>query len=157
MPLANELSFVFSPRFDVLTTPLPPTAAPSRARFFFCRKSSRPIRTRNPPTNAANSHVSHFYVTRVTQDTLGFAGMKMIRRVVGISHVEDLDGIKDKATRARCESHALALGKRLTMFSENLGGKSDGDSGVAKVGDVCDLARLLGRNPSGTGAAASEA
>lgn len=78
----------------------------------------------------------------VSQDTLGFAGMKMIRRVVGISHVEDLDGIKDKATRARCESHALALGKRLAMLSENLGGKSD--KGVAKVGDVCDLARSLG-------------
>ncbi|CAM9782190.1 unnamed protein product, partial [Ectocarpus sp. 13 AM-2016] len=52
--------------------------------------------------------------------------MKMIRRVVGISHVEDLDGIKDRAARARCESHALALGKRLVMASKPLDGSSDG-------------------------------
>eukprot|EP00752_Nemacystus_decipiens_P005063 g4597.t1 len=81
------------------------------------------------------------YMERLWQDTLGFAGMKMIRRVVGISHVEDLDGIEDRVTRAKCESHALALGKRLAMLSGNPGEK--GDNSVVKVGDVCDLARSL--------------
>ncbi|CAM9887706.1 unnamed protein product, partial [Hapterophycus canaliculatus] len=57
------------------------------------------------------------YMRTLWQDTLGFSGMKMIRRVVGISHVEDLDGIDDRATRAQCESHALALGKRLLLSS----------------------------------------
>lgn len=80
----------------------------------------------------------------------------MIRRVVGISHVEDLDGIEDKATRARCESHALALGKRLAILSGSLGGE-ESDGGVAKVGEVCDLARSLRGSTSGTAADASEA
>ena len=86
------------------------------------------------------------WLLNLTQDTLGFAGMKMIRRVVGISHVEDLDGIKDTATRAECESHALALGKRLVILSGTPYGNSDGS--VAKVGHVCDLARSLGSSSS---------
>lgn len=72
------------------------------------------------------------------QDTLGFAGLKMIRRVVGISHVEDLDGIADRAIRAKCEAHALALGKRLAMVSEAF------DGGLVDSEDVCALARSLG-------------
>ncbi|CAM9692751.1 unnamed protein product [Ectocarpus sp. 6 AP-2014] len=82
------------------------------------------------------------YMQMLWQDTLGFAGMKMIRRVVGISHVEDLDGIKDRAARARCESHALALGKRLVMASKPLDGSSDGV--IAEAEDVFVLARSLG-------------
>lgn len=78
--------------------------------------------------------------------------MKMIRRVVGISHVEDLEGIEDPATKARCESHALALGKRLVKASETSrsgGGGLDGPDGspadsLAAVGGVCALARSLG-------------
>lgn len=85
------------------------------------------------------------------QDTLGFAGMKMIRRVVGISHVEDLEGIEDRPTRARCESHAVALGKRLVFASS--GGSVDVDKGgpgdaaggaLATAEEVCALAKSLG-------------
>ncbi|GAX28050.1 5-methylthioribose kinase [Fistulifera solaris] len=44
-------------------------------------------------------------------DTLGFAGMKMLRRIVGIAHVEDLESIEDADVRAQCEKHGLALAK----------------------------------------------
>lgn len=79
------------------------------------------------------------------QDTIGFAGMKMIRRVVGISHVEDLDGIEDRPTKASCETHALALGRRLAMVS------ATSDGGLDGADDVCDLARSLGSGGSGDG------
>lgn len=88
---------------------------------------------------------------------MGFAGMKMIRRVVGISHVEDLDGIKDRPTRARCEAHALALGKRLALLSAapppppppaGKGGTAAAaaaEGGEAEgVEHICNLARALG-------------
>lgn len=61
----------------------------------------------------------------------------MIRRVVGVSHVEDLDKIKDRAVRARCEAHAISLGKRLAMVSETF------DDGLETADDVCALAREL--------------
>ena len=32
-------------------------------------------------------------------DTLGFAGCKMVRRIVGIAHVEDMDSIADADLR----------------------------------------------------------
>jgi 5-methylthioribose kinase len=44
-------------------------------------------------------------------DTLGFAGMKMLRRIVGIAHVEDLESIKDDQTRAICEIRGLNIAK----------------------------------------------
>lgn len=71
--------------------------------------------------------------------------MKMIRRVVGISHVEDLEGIKDTDTKARCESHALALGKRLVKASETStgSGRDGGAASLAEVQDVCALAKSL--------------
>ena len=53
---------------------------------------------------------TEFMKTMLT-DTLGFAGMKMLRRIVGIAHVEDLESIADPDVRARCERRALILAK----------------------------------------------
>lgn len=61
----------------------------------------------------------------------------MIRRVVGVAHVQDLDGIQDRATKVKCETHALALGKRLAMVCEA------SDEGLTTPGDVCALAKKL--------------
>eukprot|EP00968_Pinguiococcus_pyrenoidosus_P014891 scaffold1355_cov268-Pinguiococcus_pyrenoidosus.AAC.73 len=49
----------------------------------------------------------------VLLDAIGFAGAKMIRRIVGIAHVEDLDGIEDADVRASCEKKAIAMGVKL--------------------------------------------
>lgn len=51
----------------------------------------------------------------IFEDSLGFAGCKMIRRILGISHVEDLEAIQDPALRARCEAHALRLARELLV------------------------------------------
>jgi 5-methylthioribose kinase len=51
------------------------------------------------------------FLKELLADTLGFAGMKMLRRIVGIAHVEDLETIKDDQTRAICEIRGLEIAK----------------------------------------------
>ncbi|GLU09149.1 hypothetical protein SLE2022_260230 [Rubroshorea leprosula] len=46
-------------------------------------------------------------------DTLGFGAAKMIRRIVGVAHVEDFESIKDASKRADCERRALEFAKML--------------------------------------------
>ena len=56
-----------------------------------------------------------YYLLQILQDTCGFAGAKMIRRIVGIAHVADLDSIEDDAIRAEAERLGLAIGRRLIV------------------------------------------
>ncbi|MCO5551210.1 hypothetical protein L7F22_004709 [Adiantum nelumboides] len=53
------------------------------------------------------------YMSGIFQDTLGFAAAKMIRRIVGIAHVEDFEAITNPDMRARCERRALNAAKQL--------------------------------------------
>ncbi|XP_062176930.1 methylthioribose kinase-like [Alnus glutinosa] len=46
-------------------------------------------------------------------DTLGFGAAKMIRRIVGVAHVEDFESITDASKRAECERRALEMAKLL--------------------------------------------
>lgn len=55
------------------------------------------------------------YMANLFADMLGFAGCKMIRRVLGLAHVEDLESIADPDVRAVAERKVLALGRRLVM------------------------------------------
>jgi 5-methylthioribose kinase len=59
------------------------------------------------------------YLQRLFHDSVGFAGVKMIRRILGLAHVEDLEAIKDPDVRARCERKALRLGRLLVIESES--------------------------------------
>lgn len=54
----------------------------------------------------------HAFLQHLLTDTLGFAGMKMVRRIVGIAHVEDLESIADADVRATCERRGLTIGQR---------------------------------------------
>lgn len=47
------------------------------------------------------------------KESLAFCGCEMIRRVVGIAHVEDLESISDVDLKAKCERHALEVAKVL--------------------------------------------
>lgn len=60
------------------------------------------------------------YVADVLKDSLGFAGAKMTRRIVGIAHVADLDSIADEEKRAACELRALKCGRRLMLEAAKL-------------------------------------
>ncbi|CEH27677.1 Methylthioribose kinase (MTR kinase) 0) [Aneurinibacillus migulanus] len=64
------------------------------------------------------------YLRDVLQDTVGYAGCKMMRRVIGLAHVSDLESIEDPALRAKGEMLALSIGqefilKRSTIASVN--------------------------------------
>eukprot|EP01065_Artemidia_motanka_P032571 TRINITY_DN39556_c0_g1_i1.p1 TRINITY_DN39556_c0_g1~~TRINITY_DN39556_c0_g1_i1.p1 ORF type:complete len:438 (+),score=147.48 TRINITY_DN39556_c0_g1_i1:59-1372(+) len=53
------------------------------------------------------------YMQQLFRDTLGFAGCKMIRRCVGVAHVEDLESVKDDAARVAGETRVIALARRM--------------------------------------------
>jgi len=55
------------------------------------------------------------FVQDLLRDTLGFAGCKMIRRIIGIAHVEDLESIADPQVRAACEKRALSMARTLVV------------------------------------------
>ena len=48
-------------------------------------------------------------------DALGYAGCEMVRRIIGTSHVADLENLEDSAARIRAESLALELGQWLII------------------------------------------
>jgi 5-methylthioribose kinase len=52
---------------------------------------------------------------RLLIDSLGFAGCKMTRRILGLAHVEDLESIADPDLRSICEKRALRLARLLTV------------------------------------------
>lgn len=59
------------------------------------------------------------YLADLFRDTIGFAGMKMIRRIIGVAHVAELEEIADADLRSRCEEKALTLAKSMVLFSAN--------------------------------------
>ncbi|NRF92287.1 S-methyl-5-thioribose kinase [Paenibacillus frigoriresistens] len=52
----------------------------------------------------------NFFMANLLQDTVGFAGAKMVRRIVGLAHVVDIDKIEDAVARERAQRLALAIG-----------------------------------------------
>ena len=48
-------------------------------------------------------------------DVLGFAGVEMHRRILGLAHNADFEQIADEAVRATCEARALVLGRTLML------------------------------------------
>ncbi|XP_031247626.1 methylthioribose kinase-like [Pistacia vera] len=57
--------------------------------------------------------VQQKFMKDLFHDTLGFGAAKMIRRIVGVVHVEDFESIKDARKRAACEQQALEFAKML--------------------------------------------
>lgn len=71
------------------------------------------------------------YMRRLLQDTFGYAGAKMIRRVVGLAHVADIDRIDDAAVRERAQRMALRIGKTLIKRGRR----------AESIGEALDIAR----------------
>lgn len=77
------------------------------------------------------------YVGQVLQDAAGYAGCKMLRRVIGLAGVADLNSIADEHVRADAERLALAIGQALILERENVKESTDLTAivqGVATVG-----------------------
>ncbi|KAF7846741.1 hypothetical protein BT93_L3837 [Corymbia citriodora subsp. variegata] len=66
-------------------------------------------------------------------DTLGFGAAKMIRRIVGVAHVEDFESITDARKRADCERRALDFARMLLKERRKFEG----------ISEVVSLARKL--------------
>lgn len=62
---------------------------------------------------------------QINQDAVGYAGVEMIRRTLGLMHVEDLDKIEHAQQRGIRERHALEAGRALIMQAEHLSGAND--------------------------------
>jgi 5-methylthioribose kinase len=58
------------------------------------------------------------YMRRLFSDTIGFAGCKMIRRILGLAHVADFETIADKDLRAKGERKALRLARSFLVDRE---------------------------------------
>jgi 5-methylthioribose kinase len=54
---------------------------------------------------------------QLLQDTLGFTGCKMIRRIVGLAHVADINTIEDAQAQERAQRLALSIGKALVKLN----------------------------------------
>jgi 5-methylthioribose kinase len=55
------------------------------------------------------------FMVHLLQDSIGFAGAKMARRILGLAHVEDMESIKDPDRRALCERRALKLARQFML------------------------------------------
>lgn len=62
----------------------------------------------------------HSVLAGIWRDTLGFAGVEMHRRILGLAHVEDLEAIADPARRVHAERRALAMGRQLAVMRNTL-------------------------------------
>ncbi|GEN33323.1 S-methyl-5-thioribose kinase [Aneurinibacillus danicus] len=65
------------------------------------------------------------YLLDVLKDAAGYAGCKMMRRVIGLAHVPDLESIADPALRAKGETLALCIGQELVLQRGTLSGIDD--------------------------------
>jgi len=59
------------------------------------------------------------YMNNLFHDCVGIMGIVIIRRILGIAHVQDFESIKDPKVRAKCETTALNLAVKLIKEREN--------------------------------------
>ena len=57
------------------------------------------------------------FLQKVWHDAIGFCGTELIRRSVGLSHVADIDTIRDEEMRHACLKHAITLGNALIVMA----------------------------------------
>lgn len=71
----------------------------------------------------------------IWRDTLGFCGIEMHRRILGLAHNADFESIADDATRARLEARALMMGRTLAVGREK----------ITSMAQVVDLAQQVNK------------
>lgn len=81
---------------------------------------------------AAVSGYQEFYMRKMFVDTIAFAAMVMIRRVHGLAHNIDVDGIEDLERRRDVQIKILEMAEELMMSRESFSGIEDVTSFVKK-------------------------
>ena len=76
-----------------------------------------------------------YYMKQLLQDAIGFAGCKVVRRIVGLSHVIDIDQIPDDLARERAQRLAIAIGSSLIRHNRH----------AQSIEDVIDIAYSLSK------------
>jgi len=74
-------------------------------------------------------------IGRLLPDTIGFCAAKMIRRILGLAHVIDLERIANRRQRALCERRALRLARDLMVKAKD----------YPDIADVTGAARRMRR------------
>lgn len=77
----------------------------------------------------ALDHVLH----QVWTDLLGFAGIEVHRRILGLAHNADFETIEDEDLRASCEAKALKFGRHIAVNRRQ----------IYSIGEVNQLAALI--------------
>lgn len=79
----------------------------------------------SPQDEAAMEAERKRFMRQLFEDSLAFGGLKMIRRILGLAHVEDLERIADPALRAVCERKALLIGRELVLSAKSFADIAD--------------------------------
>jgi 5-methylthioribose kinase len=77
-------------------------------------------------------------LTQIWSDTLGFAGIEIIRRILSLAHNADNEEIADLSLRADCEARQLRLARQLAVNRDRM----------TSMNNVLDLARRIAREES---------
>eukprot|EP00939_MAST-03C_sp_MAST-3C-sp1_P001785 g1785.t1 len=70
---------------------------------------------------------------RLFLESCGFAGVAMLRRVIGVVSTEDLTSIKDPAIRAACEADVVRFGRMLILESGGTRAQKDQEFDLANM------------------------
>lgn len=62
----------------------------------------------------------NYYINNLLNETIGFCSCEIIRRVVGMAHVPDLDRIKDNKERAKAQLLALKIAQLILIERKNI-------------------------------------
>jgi len=65
-------------------------------------------------------HYREKFLKRILQESVGFAGCKMARRVFGVAGVAEIRGIENKQLRSDAEKLALKIAREFVMKYENI-------------------------------------
>ena len=78
----------------------------------------------------------HQVLHAIWEEMLGFAGIGIHRRILGLAHNADLELIEDRDLRAKCEARALYFGRHLILDRAS----------IQSIGEANSLADTLDRN-----------
>ena len=85
--------------------------------------------------NLASEQALAGRLNHIFEDSLGFAGVEIIRRTLSLAHIAENETIKDEAMRADCEGRGLRLGRSLVVNR----------AGFADMNSVISQARMIGQ------------
>lgn len=85
------------------------------------------------------AEIQREFLQEVWRDTLGFAATELIRRIVGVAHVADLESIESVEVRVAAEKRALSFAQSILVSAH----RNAGDLFVSDVTALTEHARIV--------------